>query len=250
MRFTYLFVNLVCVTFPFLFSFHPRIRFNREFKAFFAGNFISALGFIIWDVIFTENEIWGFNDEFVLGIKFYNLPLEEILFFVCIPFACVFTYRCLNSVFTKGWTGNVEKRITFVFSVTFFVIGLWFWKRTYTATTFVSFSLLLFFIRFIFRQAWVGNLYRAWLILLLPFFIINGILTGTGLSSPVVWYNNAETMGIRILTIPVEDIIYGFELVMLTIFFYESFLTFFKEDEVSEKDALTSIAQQRRVSDL
>ena len=245
MRFAYLFVNVACVAFPLFFSFHPAIKFNREFKAFFAANFISALGFIIWDVIFTEEGIWGFNEEFVVGIKVYNLPIEEILFFVCIPFACVFTYRCLNSIFTRRWSGNAEKGITFFFSVSFFVLGLWFWRRTYTATTFISFAIVLFLIRFIFRQAWVGSLYRAWLILLFPFLIINGILTGTGLSSPVVWYNNRETMGIRFLTIPVEDFVYGLELVMLTVFFYELFLLFFKEGETSQKHAITLNVQQR-----
>lgn len=112
---------------------------------------------------------------------------------------------------------------------------MWYWKKTYTVTKFVGFSLLLFLVRFIFQQVWLGNLYRAWLILLLPFFIVNGILTGTGLSSPVVWYNDKETIGIRILTFPVEDIIYGFELVMLTVFFYELFLRVLK---ANRKNAL------------
>jgi len=241
MKYTYLFINLSSIGIPFLFSFHRKIRFNKEFNAFFTANFISALSFIIWDVIFTAEGIWGFNEKFIMGIKVYNLPLEEILFFICIPFACVFTYRYLNSIFSKSWNENVEKRFTVFFIPIFFIAGVWFWKRTYTATTFISFSLLLFLIRFIFQQAWIGNLYRAWLVLLLPFFIVNGILTGTGLSSPVVWYNGQETLGIRILTIPAEDIIYGFELILLTVFFYEWFLSFF----AGEKDSVTLSVQQR-----
>ena len=241
MKYTYLFINLSSIGIPFLFSFHRKIRFNKEFNAFFTANFISALSFIIWDVIFTAEGIWGFNEKFIMGIKVYNLPLEEILFFICIPFACVFTYRYLNSIFSKSWNENVEKRVTVFFITIFFIAGVWFWKRTYTATTFISFSLLLFLIRFIFQQAWIGNLYRAWLVLLLPFFIVNGILTGTGLSSPVVWYNGQETLGIRILTIPAEDMIYGFELILLTVFFYELFLSFF----AGQKDSVTLSVQQR-----
>jgi len=241
MKFTYLFIDLFSILIPLLFSFHPKIKFYKDFKAFFAANFVSALCFIVWDVIFTARGIWGFNENFITGLKIYNLPLEEVLFFICIPFACVFTYRCLNFILEKSWNGNNEKRITFIFAIIFFISGICFWKRTYTSTTFIGFSLLLFLVRFIFGHVWLGDLYRTWLILLLPFFIVNGLLTGTGLPSPVVWYDTTKTIGIRMLTIPIEDIIYGFGLVMLTVFFYELFVLFFKNDR---EDASTLIIQQ------
>jgi len=223
MKYTYLLIDLSCVAVPFLFSFHPAIKFYRDFRPFFAANAISACCFIAWDMIFTEQGFWGFNEEFITGIKIYNLPIEEILFFVCIPFACVFSYRCFNMIFKNSWNNN-DRIITMLISVILFVIGIWHWRRAYTATTFISISLLIVLVRFIFRQRWIGNLYRAWLLLLPTFLIVNGLLTGTGLSSPVVWYNNEETLGVRILTIPVEDIVYSLELLMLTTFFYELLL--------------------------
>ena len=62
---------------------------------------------------------------------------------------------------------------------------------------------------------------KIYLFLLIPFFIVNGILTGTGLEAPIVWYNNQENLGVRLLTIPIEDAFYGFELILLNVFFYE-----------------------------
>ena len=60
-------------------------------------------------------------------------------------------------------------------------------------------------------------------VLLLPFFIVNGLLTGTSLESPIVWYDNNENLGTRILTIPVEDIFYGMLLIMLNISLFKHF---------------------------
>jgi lycopene cyclase domain-containing protein len=73
------------------------------------------------------------------------------------------------------------------------------------------------------KVQWLERFFTVWVPLQIPFLIVNGLLTGTGLQEPVVWYNDNENLGIRILTIPVEDTIYGFELMILTVFFYEIF---------------------------
>jgi hypothetical protein len=49
---------------------------------------------------------------------------------------------------------------------------------------------------------------------------VNGIHNGTGLDEPVVRYNNLENLNIRLFTIPVEDVFYGFELILLNLFIY------------------------------
>jgi lycopene cyclase domain-containing protein len=94
-------------------------------------------------------------------------------------------------------------------------------ERAYTAMTFLSTGVLLLLFRFVFRVDWLDRMFTTYLFLLLPFFIVNGILTGTGLKEPIVWYDNEENLAIRILTIPVEDIVYGFELIVITIFGFE-----------------------------
>jgi lycopene cyclase domain-containing protein len=59
--------------------------------------------------------------------------------------------------------------------------------------------------------------------MLIPFFIVNGVLTGSWIESQVVWYNNAENLGIRMGTIPVEDSIYAYSMILMNLFFFEYF---------------------------
>jgi lycopene cyclase domain-containing protein len=113
----------------------------------------------------------------------------------------------------------------FIITLSFllFTTGVYFYKKIYTSTTFISLSLLMVFIKYILKKNWLIKLLSVYIFLFIPFLIVNGILTGTGLQEPVVWYNNIETLGVRILTIPVEDIFYGLELIVLNVFFYNLF---------------------------
>ncbi len=68
---------------------------------------------------------------------------------------------------------------------------------------------------------YLGWAYLSYFIILFPFLIVNGILTGTFLTEPVVIYNQNEITGARLLTIPLEDIIYGLLLFIMNISIYE-----------------------------
>ena len=223
MKFLYLLVDLFTAIVPFIFSFHPKLKFYKNFKAFFISNILIAFNFIVWDILFTKLGVWGFNHAYVLGIYFYNLPLEEILFFICIPFSCVFTYHCLNLFFQIQWKPKTENIFVLSLSTTLLTIGIYFYSKLYTSSTFLSLSILLLILKYFAKTNWLGKLIIIYPVLLIPFFIVNGILTGSGLQQPVVWYNNSQNLGIRFFTIPIEDIFYGFELILLNIFFYEYF---------------------------
>lgn len=221
MKGLYLLVDFFTVIVPVIFSFHPKLRFYKNWRAFFSANILVALIFIAWDILFTRLGVWGFNPDYVLGAWFFNLPVEEVLFFICIPYACVFTYHCMNLFFRIKWKGKTENIFVLILSSLLFLTGIYFYNKLYTSSTFISLSVLLLFLKYFAKVNWLAKLVCIYPVLLIPFFIVNGILTGTGLQEPVVWYNNSENTGLRLLTIPVEDIFYGFELILLNVFLYE-----------------------------
>jgi len=220
MKSLYLLIDLSAVTVPLLFSFHPKIKFNRSWPALFKSILGVAVFFLVFDSLFTSLGIWSFNPRYLTGIHLYNLPLEEILFFICIPFSCVFTYYCLNKFFNLSWNPRKETFFCILISYLLLTLGILYREKLYTSTTFISTAITCLILKFLFRINWFGKACTVFGVLLVPFFLVNGILTGTGLAEPIVRYNPAENLGIRLLTIPIEDFLYGFELFILNLFFY------------------------------
>src|SRR5438045_298567 len=161
--------------------------------------------------------VWGFAPKYILGLHFLNLPLEEILFFICIPYSCLFTYDCLKNLIKKDFFAKAESAITGLLLSLLIITGLYNTSIAYSYVTCIGLTFMLLFVKFYLKGKWLSRFYFTYFILLIPFLIVNGILTGTGLSEPVVWYNENEILGTRLLTIPVEDVFYGMLLILLNV---------------------------------
>lgn len=220
MKSLYFLVDFFTIIIPLLFSFHPKINFYKTWKEFFTATIPVALLFIIWDSVFTHLGVWNFNPRYLTGIYFFKLPIEEILFFICIPFSCVFTYYCLNKFHNLTWNIKAENAFCIIFSASLLITGFVFYDKLYTSVTFISTAFVCVILKFILKINWFGKAVSVYIILLIPFLIVNGILTGTGLAEPVVRYDKSEIMNIYLFTIPVEDTFYGFELFILNLFIY------------------------------
>ncbi|MAW30704.1 MAG: lycopene cyclase [Flavobacteriales bacterium] len=222
---TYFQVLFFSFLIPFLFSFHPKINFYKTWSAFFLANFLVSIPFLIWDEIFVRIDVWGFNNEHLSGLTIFSLPIEEILFFIVIPYCCVFTYEVLSIFFAKVIFST--KTINFIFGLILFILSIIFSDRLYTFYTFFTLGLFLIFL-FKYNKSFMKDFYITYFLITVTFFIIvNGILTGgmTGgpLNNPPVWYNNSETLNIRFWTIPIEDFFYSFLLLLSNTYFYEFF---------------------------
>ena len=89
--------------------------------------------------------------------------------------------------------------------------------------TFVNFGLAipLTWLVYKYNPKLLQHFVLTFLVMLIPFFIVNGVLTGSLIDNQVVWYNNAENLGIRMGTIPIEDSIYAYSMILMNLFIFE-----------------------------
>ena len=218
MKAAYLLINFLTILFPIMLSFDSRVQFYKSWKFIFPGLIITGLVFLVWDHLFTILDVWSFNPDYVIGLYILNLPIEEILFFITVPFACIFIYECLKYYIKKDLLKSVSRMISIMLIILSIVLLLTFYDRVYTLITFGLLLLALSYAEFI-QKANLGRFYLAYLVSLIPFYIVNGILT----SIPIVMYNNAENMAFRIGTIPFEDHFYSMSMLLINIRWFEYF---------------------------
>jgi lycopene cyclase domain-containing protein len=212
LHYTYLLIDIGALLFPLLASFERKVAFYKSWRHLFPAMFITAALFIGWDILSAKRGIWWFNADYTLPFRLAGLPVEEWLFFLFIPYSCVFIYACLQFYFPgkkvdKGWPWMIGLGIG-LFVVAFLNFG-----RAYSLTAFGGCGLglvITYLLRHKMTRFRADTFLIAYTVCLIPFSIVNGLLTAL----PVVLYNDAENVGIRLYTIPVEDVFYGMLLIL------------------------------------
>jgi lycopene cyclase domain-containing protein len=225
----YLWLNIGSIAVPLLYSFHPKLKLYKKFHWLLLSLMLTMGVFIPWDVIFTINGVWGFNSDYFLGVEILSLPFEEWLFFLCIPFACVFTHYAVLLYFPNLKLKKVTtKAISISLVLILFVLALVNYDKWYTLLNF-SLAIPLTWLVYKYNPQLLQHFLLTFLVMLIPFFIVNGILTGSWIDNQVVWYNDAENLGIRMGTIPIEDSIYAYSMILMNLFFFEYLCSIFKK---------------------
>lgn len=209
------------ISIPLLLSFDKKLRFYKQWEYLFPSLFIVAAFFILFDILFTARGVWGFNPAYHSNILIFNLPLEEWLFFLIVPYASIFLHESILLYFPSFQLGHrTSQVITRSLIVLFSTLALFYSERSYTlyASSLMIVSLV---ISLFDPSKAIRSFYLTFLIILIPFLAVNGILTGSLIEGEVVWYNNSENLGIRVFTIPIEDFAYGFSLILFNLMLKE-----------------------------
>ena len=223
----YLLINIFTLAGPLAFSFDKRLKFYRNIPAILFSYALVSIPFIIWDVIATERGHWHFNPDYIIGFKIFGLPIEEILFFITVPYACLFTYEAFiyyigeKKLEVPSWPFSALAIICVIGAVIFI-------NQEYTFIDLLVFAMFLV-TAVIFKEYIIkSKIYWIYLGASLGFFIVvNYLLT----SIPIVQYGSDMIWGAqdpwnyRFITIPLEDFFYNISMLGFYLIAYAYFMT-------------------------
>lgn len=214
---SYLIINIGTVCIPLLFWKFEKLPSRNVFNNYWTAVITAGVGFIIWDIFVTSRGHWSFNSDYTLGIKLFNLPLEEILFFICIPFSSLYLFEVLH-YFVDDKKLNIHSWFFVCIGIIILLFGIVF----LTGAEYSLIITLIVALLFIFSPAY-SHLFQSknfWVyqaLMLIPFGLVNSILT----SLPIVKYNVIHITNIRIGTMPIEDFLYSFALLTTYLIAYQ-----------------------------
>lgn len=202
----YVLIDILILAVPLALSFDRRVSFVRQWPAAF-GALLPVGVFYLWeDVAAAAKGSWSFAERWSGTAQLLGLPAGEWLFFLVVPYACLFLYACV-----RGYIPEKQIRFSpllFAAAAAAAFAGAWIFRdQPYTVVVLAVFgasclSSAVFrpdLIRS--RQYWI-----AMGISFAAFLVVNGILT----SVPVVIYDPTAVWGLRLWTIPLEDFFYNF----------------------------------------
>jgi len=207
----YFYVHIAIIIFPLILSFDKRVAYWRLWGVVLLAATIVAIPYLFLDHLFTSWGVWGFNETYIQErLKVGTLPLEELLFFITTPFSCLFIYVCIKEYFSfQKIDKTILKAGVAIFSLSFIVLFYVYASNIYIGLySLLSIAALL--IAYLVSKKDIVYMIVSYMISIIPFVIINGALTGSFTKSPVVLYNDAEHIGIRLGSIPATDLVYAF----------------------------------------
>lgn len=213
---TYLIINILIILIPLALSFEKKIKFINNIFPVVISIFASAALFVCWDIDAVRRGDWSFNADYTNSFRFFGLPVEEILFFITVPYSVLFVYECIY-YYTNNTDYSKYKPAYLILSIIFLTAGVLCIGINYTSTVLLIGGMIFALIYFLGSKIFFNRaVFITLCISLIPFMIVNYVLTAL----PVVSYNPDAITGMRVTSIPAEDFLYSLSMISLCLFVY------------------------------
>jgi len=207
----YLLADILVLLFPFLLSFERRVRFWKKWPYLLPGYLTVSSIFIIWDVIATKRGDWSFNEDRTIGIELFGLPCEELLFFLVVPYSCMFTYEVL-SYYIKDRKVPFRRWPYFAVGFLFLIAAIVFRDQDYTLMALGSCALALFIAPVVAPSMFSSRVFWSFVVVTMGLFVMmNMVLTSLPIveyDPDAIWGGDGPWNG-RFFYIPLEDFFYN-----------------------------------------
>jgi lycopene cyclase domain-containing protein len=217
MNIEYLLFNLVVLSGPVALSFDKRVHFISLWPQALLASLATLVPFILWDIAVTGRH-WWFNEQYTTSIRILNLPLAEWLFFISVPFACIFIWEVLKAYFPNRVTEPSAFLYHSAVPLALAAIFLFYFGLEYTGLVVAASAVTLFLDKALSTRLFaMSRTIIQMSIVTVLILIFNGYLT----ARPVVLYDPRYQLDFRIPTIPIEDFLYGYTHILLSIMVFE-----------------------------
>ena len=186
-----------------------RLRVLRQPRRLLLTVLAAGAPFLVWDLYASSAGHWRFDEAQTLPWRVAGLPLEEIAFFVVIPLVTVLTYEGVRAARDRDGRGGPARRREGV--------------DGYTAIAVLAVLLAIALDRWGARTRLTtsGTWLAAYAIIVFFQLLTNGWLTGRGIvrydPDAIIGSSRVTFVGDgRLVYAPVEDLGFGFALVLTT----------------------------------
>ena len=217
MRAEYLLFDLLILAGPLALSLMPRHRFLARARSLMLATLVVAVPFVAWDAAVAGSH-WWFDPRYTLGVSLFGLPVEEVLFFVAVPYACAFSWETLVGGAKAQASGSPRIYALPLGSLVAGAAVLLAGGPAYTGLTLLALGMAGVLDHMLGTGLLRMPRYWGFAVVVLGFTaVFNAYLTWR----PIVHYGEAHQLGIRVGTIPIEDFGYGLALCTATVVLFQ-----------------------------
>ncbi|GAB1463503.1 lycopene cyclase domain-containing protein [Pedobacter sp.] len=219
MKFVFLALALAPLLLPLIFQVNKKIYSNGSFKPAVGAALISAIIFSVIAVLQHWFQVTSYKTGLNLGISIKEVPVELYILNFSFAFAALSIYQYLNVKFPNN---NLQR---YSLALSNLLLGLcvaflfFAYTKWYTLFTFATLLVVLFLIEYVGKLRFMYKAYRAFLVSLVPFYVVYGIVFW----SELFVVAPSQLSGMHIAKIPIETHFVVLAMLLLAIYMFEFF---------------------------